>query len=75
MTRTHFTPHNHRPRVYREGDIVAPLISKPSEARGVFITYCAGYLSHCVVQWEGAHRPYRIKVSNIRLVERPDHVV
>ena len=60
------------PRLFREGDRVGPsYYGEKSDARGTFMMYCPGYLSHAVVRWDGAAMPSRIAVSKLRLVERP----
>lgn len=69
-SRTHFTPHNHRPREFREGDRVTPIYyGVKSHAVGTFKFYCPGYLSHAMVRWDGASMDSRVKVEHLSLIE------
>lgn len=68
MKRTHPTP-------FRKGDRVTPVYyGTASRAVGTFVMYCPGYLSHCMVRWDGAALDSRVKAENLSLVERPPHV-
>lgn len=66
---TTFKPHDHRPKLFREGDRVqVTYYGTTSRAVGTFVMYCTGYLSHCMVRWDGTHMDSRVAVDKLSLV-------
>ena len=55
---------------FQPGDVVGPLYTHKGERHGVFVAYCPGYKSHCMVQWQGDETSTRIAAVKLRLVSR-----
>jgi len=58
------------PTNFLPGDRVAPLYEKPNEVHGTFVGYCRGYISHCIVQWDGTNPECRVNAAALRLIRR-----
>lgn len=58
---------------FREGDRVTYITIKPGNETvvGTFLGYCRGFLSHCMVRWDGGKQDARVAAHKLRLVERP----
>lgn len=55
---------------FQPGDVVGPVYTNPKERHGTFKHYCRGYLSHCVVRWDGDDVDTRVAAVKLRLVSR-----
>lgn len=60
---------------FKPGDRVGFRLVHPNNeaAQGTFVEYCRGYLSHCIVQWDGGATK-REAAHRLRLIDRNTEV-